>query len=71
MNSIRVGAVVDPPYIRECFTDYPKRCTKPGMDVEYLHTLISGIHKLNITWRNYDSIEILEKALNNNEIDII
>lgn len=71
VKSVRVGGVLDPPYVNECFIDYPKFCPNPGMDIEFIYSVIVGIIQLNVSFSIYESRKEAIQALNNNVIDMV
>lgn len=69
--NIRVGGTVDEPYAYECFNKGFQWCRKPGIDIQYIYTVITEMLHLNISWVKYDSYPDMENALTTGEIDII
>lgn len=71
MKNVKVGAVVDSPYAEECFVRYPSNCKLPGMDIQFIYTLLSEFLQMNVDLINYDTYEEADEALENEEIDLI
>lgn len=69
--SVRIGAVVDAPFSFECFNEYPNYCRKPGVEIEYIYSLIHDLLQLNVVWIKYTSNELMEDALDKKDIDMI
>lgn len=71
MNSVRIGDVVDPPWVNECFFDYPKHCKYAGFDIEFIYAVLANTFRMNVIWSTYDNYKSLESALNTNAIDVV
>lgn len=61
----------DDPYVRDCYTKYPRYCPNPGIDIEFIYTVINYMVGFHITWFKYETNSDLEMALDENEIDMI
>lgn len=69
--TVRIGAVIDEPYVLDCFDKYPtKKCLGPGVEAEFIYTMICDIIGFKIAWFRYDTSEELFNALDRREIDI-
>lgn len=71
MKPVRIGVAIDPPWNHECLVDYPTRCPNPGMDIEYLYSVLGEILHLNVTFSRHESYENVLNALNDSVIDMI
>lgn len=71
MQSIRIGATEEQPYVFPCFVNYPKKCDKMGTDLEYIYNVLNGMLDLHIDFYNYSDLIDLRRALVTNEIDVI
>ncbi len=69
---IRVLATIDPPYATDCLDVYPhdKECTHPGFEIEYNHTVISGMMGRAIQWIKVGNYTIMEQYLAEGKGDI-
>lgn len=70
-QTIRIGATTELPAVFPCFPNYPTTCSYPGVDLEFIYTMIVRTLGLNVEWNFYENFTDLDKALNNNEIDLI
>ncbi len=62
LTPIRILATDDPPYAMGCLESYPhdKECSHPGLETEYIHTIISKMMGRAIQWvkvKNYDEMD--------------
>lgn len=71
ITTIRVGATLEEPFVASCFLQYPAQCKSYGTDLDFIHIVIVEILKLNVTWIPYDNFDLLYKALEENQIDMI
>lgn len=71
VDVVRIGATVEPPFVMNCFEEYPEHCSKPGTDLLYLHEIFVNVFHIKIQWISFENFEQLESALLNNSIDII
>lgn len=70
MNTIRVGATIDPPYAESCYYRYPNFCFNPGYNIEFIYIVLSNMIGLNVHWVNYANYSDLDIALDNDDVDI-
>lgn len=68
--TIRIGSVVDEPYVTDCFDRYPKNCQRPGIETEFLYTLINDMIGFNVVWFKLQNDQVQE-ALDKKDIDIL
>lgn len=71
MKLIKVGATVDPPYVEPCFAHYPRGCTQPGLDIQFIYAVLSTVMRLDVKLIEYDNYTDVETAFKNDEIDMI
>lgn len=69
--TVRIGAIIDDPYVYNCFKKLPLYCKSPGIDIEFLFTLIHEMIGFSVAWSEYNGFTELEQALDKNEIDMI
>lgn len=67
---VRIGWTIDDPLVTECFGTNGFDCEFPGFEIEYCHTIIHGILKLDYELIGYDGYDALDEALTNKEVDI-
>jgi len=41
-ENITAGGVISPPYITECFVQFPNNCTDPGWDINLLNDALTA-----------------------------
>lgn len=70
-NIIRVGITPDPPYSMDCAWSYPEKCPNPGVDIEFIHTVLTGMLHLNVSWVPSENYSVLYEGMNGDVIDLI
>lgn len=40
--AIRIVSLADPPFTYACFAQHPASCPRPGIEVEFIYTLVSN-----------------------------
>lgn len=71
IETVRIGATVEEPFVYNCFIDYPARCPYFGTDLEFIYDILVNLFSLNVVWKEYEDFNELYEALDNNEIDLI
>ncbi len=70
---IRILATNDHPYATECLDVYPhdNECTHPGLEIEYIYTIISEMMGRAVQWIKVDSYDTMDEYLNEGKGDIL
>ncbi len=70
---IRIVATEDDPLANPCFVDYAENrtCDKPGLEIEYIHTVINGMMKRPVEFLKVDTYKEMEDAIDSGKADIM
>ncbi len=70
---IRIVAIEDDPLANPCFVDYAinSTCDMPGLEIEYIHTVINGMMKRPVEFLKVDTYQDMEDAIDTGKADIM
>lgn len=72
VNTVRIGAYVQEPYVYPCFRQYPdSHCSNVGTDLEYIYHIIFNVLHLQVEWKLYTNEKEAFTALDSDQIDLI
>jgi len=59
-EKITAGGVVSPPYITECFTQFPDNCSDPGWDIVVLNDALTATGKEWLKFQQFKQVNFNE-----------